>query len=89
MVGSELSRLIGAEHVLQAPIGSPYDRDAGRRRGVESRAEAVALPGSAQEVAAVVAWCYEHDVPIVPRGGGTGMMGGAVASEGGVVGRPR
>ena len=85
MVGSELSRLIGAEHVLQAPIGSPYDRDAGRRRGVESRAQAVALPGSAQEVAAVVAWCYEHDVPIVARGGGTGMMGGAVATHGGVV----
>lgn len=85
MVVRELSRLIGAEHVLQAPVGSPYDRDAGRRRGVESRAEAVALPGSAEEVAAVVAWCYDHDVPIVPRGGGTGMMGGAVATHGGVV----
>ncbi len=43
------------------------------------------LPGSAEEVAAVVAWCYEHDVPIVPRGGGTGMMGGAVATHGGIV----
>ncbi len=85
MVARELSRLIGAEHVLQAPVRAPYDRDAGRRRGVESRAEAVALPGSAQEVAAVVAWCYVHDVPIVPRGGGTGMMGGAVATHGGVV----
>jgi len=85
MVARELSRLIGAEHVLDAPVGAPYDRDAGRRRGVDSKAEAVARPGSAQEVAAVVAWCYEHDVPIVPRGGGTGMMGGAVATHGGVV----
>jgi len=32
-----------------------------------------------------VAWCYERDIPIVPRGGGTGMMGGAVATEGGIV----
>lgn len=85
MVVRELSRLIGAEHVLHAPVGAPYDRDAGRRRGVDSKADAVAMPGSAEEVAAVVAWCYEHDVPIVARGGGTGMMGGAVATHGGVV----
>ena len=82
---SELSRLIGAEHVLEAPADSPYNRDATRRRGVVGRADAVVLPGSAREVAAVVAWCYEHDVPIVPRGGGTGLAGGAVAMQGGVV----
>ncbi|MGA2320194.1 MAG: FAD-linked oxidase C-terminal domain-containing protein [Solirubrobacteraceae bacterium] len=84
-MNSELSRLVGAEHVLQGPDASPYDRDASRRRGVEGRAEAVVLPGSAAEVAAVVEWCYAHDVPIVARGGGTGMTGGAVATQGGVV----
>ena len=36
------------------------------------------LPRTADEVAEVVAWCYEHDVPITPRGGGTGFAGGAV-----------
>jgi len=82
---SELSRLIGAEHVLEAGSGSPYNHDASRRRGLEGRADAVVLPGSAAEVAAVVGWCYSHDVPVVPRGGGTGLTGGAVATEGGVV----
>src|SRR5712691_8643983 len=82
---SELSRLVGAEHVLDAPPGSPYNHDAARRRGAEGRADAVVLPGTADEVAAVVAWCYEHDVAIVPRGGGTGLVGGAVADGGGVV----
>jgi glycolate oxidase subunit GlcD len=81
----ELSRLVGAEHVLDAPPGSQYNRDAARRRGVEGHADAVVLPGSAQEVAAVLAWCYAHDVAIVPRGGGTGLAGGAVATHGGVV----
>jgi glycolate oxidase subunit GlcD len=81
----ELSLLVGAEHVLEAPPGSPYNRDATGRPGMEGRADAVVLPGSAAEVAAVVAWCYAHDVPIVPRGGGTGLTGGAVAMEGGVV----
>jgi glycolate oxidase subunit GlcD len=85
-IHSELSRLLGAEHVLEAPQpASPYNHDASRRRGVEGRADAVALPGSAQEVAAVVQWCYANDVPIVPRGGGTGLTGGAVATDGGVV----
>lgn len=83
---SELSRVIGAEHVLEAPASqSPYNRDSSNRRGVDGRADAVALPGSAREVAEVVRWCYEHDVPVVPRGGGTGLLGGAVATHGGVV----
>ncbi|MGO9449247.1 MAG: FAD-binding oxidoreductase [Solirubrobacteraceae bacterium] len=82
----ELSRIVGAEHVLTAPPqDSSYNHDASRRRGVEGRAEAVVCPGSAEEVAAIVRWCYAHDVPIVARGGGTGLTGGAVPIEGGVV----
>ncbi|HEV3047497.1 MAG TPA: FAD-binding oxidoreductase [Solirubrobacteraceae bacterium] len=82
----ELSRLLGAEHVLESPPpGSPYNRDSSNRRGIEGRADAVAVPGSAEQVAATVAWCYEHDVPIVPRGGGTGLTGGAVPTHGGLV----
>jgi glycolate oxidase subunit GlcD len=84
-VRAELARLIGAEHVLDAPANSPYNADSARRRGLVGRAEAVVLPGSAEEVAAVVRWCYANDVAIVPRGGGTGLLGGAVPSEGGVV----
>jgi glycolate oxidase subunit GlcD len=82
----ELKSVIGAEHVLDAPPpDSRYNADMARRRGPRGRADAVALPGSAQQVAEVVAWCYEHDVPIVARGGGTGLLGGAVPSAGGVV----
>ncbi len=80
----ELARIVGSEHVLEADAGSPYNRDASRR-GLSGRAEAVVRPGGAEEVAAVVAWCYEHDVAIVPRGGGTGVSGGAVPVDGGVV----
>lgn len=83
----ELSRLIGSEHVLPGadPAAAPYNHDASRRSELSGCAEVVALPGSAEEVADVVRWCYEHDVPIVPRGGGTGLTGGAVPTDGGVV----
>ncbi|HUA10783.1 MAG TPA: FAD-linked oxidase C-terminal domain-containing protein [Solirubrobacteraceae bacterium] len=82
---SDLGRIVGAEHVFEPPPGSPYNRDATLRRGLQGRADAVVLPGDAQEVAAVLAWCYERGVPLVTRGGGTGLAGGAVPSEGGVV----
>ena len=57
---------------------APYDHDATRGRGVCGHADLVVRPGNAAEVAAVMALCYERDVPLIPRGGGTGLAGGAV-----------
>ena len=54
-------------------------------RDAEGTADAVVLPSSAEEVAAVMQWCYEHDVPLTARGGGTGLAGGAIPVRGGVV----
>ena len=79
----ELRGLIGDAKVT-APTAA-YQTDFTEARGIAGRADAVALPETADDVAAVVAWCYDHSVPIVPRGGGTGYAAGAVATEGGVV----
>jgi glycolate oxidase subunit GlcD len=54
-------------------------------RGVVGTADAIVLPSTVEEVAAVMRWCYEHDVPLTARGGGTGLAGGAVPVHGGVV----
>jgi glycolate oxidase subunit GlcD len=54
-------------------------------RGVQGTADAVVLPSSVDEVAAVMRWCYENDVPLTARGGGTGLAGGAIPVAGGVV----
>src|SRR6266567_6529049 len=45
----------------------------------------VVLPGSAAEVAAVVALCAQAGVPFVARGSGTGLSGGALPHESGVL----
>jgi FAD/FMN-containing dehydrogenase len=29
-----------------------------------------------------MAWCHEHGVPVVPQGGNTSLMGGAVPQDG-------
>jgi glycolate oxidase subunit GlcD len=84
VLGRELAALLGPDAVL-APPPTRYLTDETERRGLVGRADAVVLPASADEVVRAVTWCYEHDVPIVPRGGGTGYAGGAVPLDGGVV----
>ncbi len=77
---SDLRRLAEAR-----PGDDPaYLADASAAMGLRGRADAIVLPRDAEEVAAVVAFCYERGVPVVPRGGGTGYAGGAVP-DGGVV----
>jgi glycolate oxidase len=46
---------------------------------------AAVLPDSAEEVAAVVRACHRAGVPWVARGSGTGLSGGALPADGGVV----
>jgi glycolate oxidase subunit GlcD len=84
MIRSELESLLEPGAVLSPPPAA-YLADETEQRGLTGRADAVALPSSAEEVSRVVAWCYDHDVPVVPRGGGTGYAGGAVPLDGGVV----
>jgi glycolate oxidase len=47
--------------------------------------EVVVVPGDVDQVAAVVKAAKRANVPIVPRGSGTGLAGGAVPAEGGIV----
>jgi glycolate oxidase len=46
---------------------------------------AVARPRSTAEVATLLRFAYEHDIPVTPRGSGTGLSGGALPVSGGLV----
>ena len=46
---------------------------------------AVVLPRSTEQVQAVVRVCAKHRIPFVARGAGTGLSGGALPAEGGIV----
>jgi glycolate dehydrogenase FAD-linked subunit len=87
-VEQELRSLVGEDAVLPG-TSAAYLSDSTEERGLGGHADAVVLPGDADEVARVVAWCYEREVPIVPRGGGTGFAGGAVPFGGVVLGLDR
>jgi FAD/FMN-containing dehydrogenase len=47
------------------------------------RAVAVVQPDSTADVAAVLRWCHEHRVPVVPQGGNTGLSGGSTPDDSG------
>ena len=70
--------------ITDADVLAPYRRDeaAWAEHGTPC---AVVRPLETDEVATTVRICAEHRVPVVPRGAGTGVSGGANAVEGGVV----
>lgn len=59
-----------------------YEVDAGFDRG---RPDAVFFPESAQDVVKLMQWADSANIPLVARGAGTGLSGGAVPEHGGVV----
>jgi len=46
--------------------------------------EAVVFPETTNEVSALLRFCTKHRIPVTPRGGGTGLSGGALSVYGGI-----
>src|SRR6266480_3712690 len=79
----ELSALLGARYVLHTPYDLMlYEYDASIDR---STPDIVVLPASTEDVAAIVKIAAHHNIPVVPRGAGTGLSGGAIPIYGGIV----
>jgi glycolate oxidase len=79
----ELQDIVGREYVLHTPedlLVFEYD-------GTIDRAmpQVVVLPNTTDEVSRVVRLAARKNLPVVPRGAGTGLSGGAVAEHGGIV----
>ncbi|MCX7706446.1 MAG: FAD-binding protein, partial [Anaerolineae bacterium] len=79
----ELKALLSPGPVITNPIElMTYEQDASLDRGVP---DAVVLPRTTAEVVKVVEWARRTGVPLIARGAGTGLSGGAVAEHGGVI----
>jgi len=79
-----LSGIVGETHVITDPDRLlVYESDGLTAYRVTPRA--VVLPGSTDEVARVVEILHAEGIEVVPRGAGTGLSGGALATENGVV----
>jgi glycolate oxidase len=80
----DLTGIVGSAYASQASeilhaYGHDYTED------YQFEPEIVLIPANADELAKVMAYCYQQELPITPRGGGTGLSGGALPAVGGVV----
>ena len=81
---SRLQSIAGTDHVLtHAHQLRTYESDGLTQYAAQPRA--VVLPGTAEQVREVVAACHEAEVPWVARGSGSGLSGGALPVEEGVL----
>jgi glycolate oxidase len=81
---SDLRKLLPAERVMSDPAELfVYESDGFTI--AKSRPAAVVFPLSTAEIVEIVRLLEKHDAQIVPRGSGTGLTGGCVAYENGVI----
>ncbi|RGX54819.1 MULTISPECIES: FAD-binding oxidoreductase [Anaerotruncus] len=80
-----LQTLIGdGERVLLGDgINEEYSHD--ELSGTESYPDVVIRACSTEEVSAVMRYAYEQNIPVTPRGAGTGLVGASVAVEHGIM----
>ena len=78
-----LEKIVGPEHITDRDIDrQSYAYDATQ---IEAWPDGVIFPGTREEIAAIAKLANTHQFPLVPRGAGSGMSGGSVPIQGGVV----
>ena len=78
-----LNRLIGEENVLSALEDRIcYAYDGTKQKHIP---DVVVRPHSTQHVSDILRFANEHEIPVYPRGAGSGLTGGAVPVQGGIV----
>src|SRR6202140_260080 len=78
----ELRRIVGRESVIDSANDLRiFERDASIEGALP---DAVVLASTTEEVAGVIRVAAKHHIPVVPRGAGTGLSGGAVTIRGGI-----
>jgi len=78
-----LADIVGPAHVKTAEkILAEYGTDASR---LVSPPDAVVFPGNSRQVSRILTLAAETGFPVIPRGAGSGMTGGAVPVKGGLV----
>src|SRR3954465_6748718 len=82
-VTKQLKKIVGKDAVLDRPEDLMlYEYDGGVDRGSP---DVVCFPQTTEQVSAILKLATKLKIPIVPRGAGTGLSGGSIARQGGIV----
>lgn len=84
-MGKDLRRIIAGKQVLDAPEDClAYANDATHYYCQQSPA-AVVLPLTVEDVSRVLKYAVSNNIPVTPRGAGSGLAGGCTPVKGGIV----
>ncbi|OBJ62321.1 flavoprotein [Mycobacterium sp. 1423905.2] len=76
IVGEDYFRTTDRDRLLHAGGKSTPDMLRRKDTGVQDAPDAVLLPGDEDTVTAILNYCSEHGIAVVPFGGGTNVVGG-------------
>jgi glycolate oxidase len=84
---AQLKEIVGARFVIHGDAEQlePYSHDEVAEKQYHAMPEAVVRPQTAEQIAAIMKLANRERIPVTPRGGGTGLSGGAVPVCGGIV----
>jgi alkyldihydroxyacetonephosphate synthase len=82
IVGDGYCRTADRDRLLHAGGKSTIDMLRRNDTGVQDAPDAILLPGDDDAVAAILRYCSEHGVAVIPFGGGTNVVGGLNPSRG-------
>ena len=82
---SALVSIVGPEHAI-LPGADDFDKyEHDETEDLRFAPQVVVRPNSTEQVQQIVRLAEQEGIPIVPRGGGTGLSGGALATRGGIL----
>lgn len=83
----ELQAIVGSKYVIAGDMEkmADYAQDEMPDKEYKFMPDAVVKPSTAEEISAILKLANQHLVAVTPRGGGTGLTGGAVPVLGGIV----
>jgi alkyldihydroxyacetonephosphate synthase len=82
IVGAEYCRTDDRDRLLHAGGKSTIDLLRRKDTGVQDAPDAILLPGDDDAVAAILRYCSEHGIAVIPFGGGTNVVGGLNPTRG-------
>jgi glycolate oxidase len=83
---SKLRQIVGESNVVVDPERKhDYSHDEFSLADIAREPEVVVQPGTTEEVSRILILANRETIPVTPRGGATGLCGGCVPSQGGIV----
>ncbi|MDP1844955.1 MAG: FAD-linked oxidase C-terminal domain-containing protein [Sediminibacterium sp.] len=83
-IATEFKMIVGEQYMLVDDENlQHYGHD--QTEHLQFYPEIVLKPSNTAEIAAIMQLCNKHHLPVTPRGGGTGLSGGALPHLGGVL----